>query len=180
MTSDTIALALAATACVVAVGTDLRSRRVPNALTLPLLAAAPAIAAFNGLHAALVATAIVIASLLAGSLIHSAGILGGGDVKLLAGVGALAGFPACIDVALYSAIFGGLLALAVSTSRGELSAVLARVRAGVTTSVAGRNLALGVAAIDTHGVRIPYALAIGAGFAVAVLAHSALPFLRII
>ncbi len=178
--SKDIAFVLAATACAIAVYTDLRSRRVPNALTLPLLCVAPALAAFEGFQAALIALAIVASALALGTVVHSAGVLGGGDVKLFAGVGALAGFPACIDVALYSALFGGLLAVVVSAARGELTAVLARVRSGVASSVAGHSLAAGAAVIDARGTRIPYALAIGAGFAAAMLAQSAVPFLRII
>jgi prepilin peptidase CpaA len=180
MISDTTSLALAAGACGIAAWTDIATRRVPNALTLPLLGAAPVLAAFNGVHAAIAAVVIVVVSLLAGAVVHAAGVLGGGDVKLFAGVGALAGFPACIDVALYSAIFGGLLAIAVSASRGELNGMLTRVRSGLISSIAGRSLALGVAAVDARGARIPYALAIGSGFAVAMLAQSAFPILRII
>lgn len=180
MISNIIALAIAATACSIACYSDLTARRVPNALTLPLLGIAPLLAAFNGVHAALSAAAIVVVSLFVGVAVHSAGILGGGDVKLLAGIGALAGFPACVDVALYTALFGGLLAVGVSAARGELTGILARVRVGITSSVAGRSLALGAVAIDAGGARIPYALAIGAGFAVATLAQTVLPFLRII
>ncbi|HEY9085976.1 MAG TPA: prepilin peptidase [Candidatus Tyrphobacter sp.] len=175
-----VAFALAGTACGIAAGTDLVSRRVPNALTLPLLVAAPLLAAFDGVHAALVATGIVAGALVLGTLVHAAGVLGGGDVKLLAGAGALAGFPACIDVALYSALCGGVLAIAVSAARGELAGVAMRVRFGVTGAIAGRSLSAAVAAVDARGARIPYAVAIGAGFAIAMLAQSAIPVLRIV
>lgn len=175
-----VAYALAAVACGIAAGTDLSVRRVPNWLTLPLLAAAPLLAAFDGLRSALVAVGIVIIALILGSIIHTAGVLGGGDVKLLAGVSALAGFPACVNVALYTAVCGGVLALAVSASRGELAGAVGRLRIGVASTVVSRNLAVGAAAIDARGARIPYALAIGAGFAIAMLAQSIIPALRIL
>ncbi len=174
------AFALACTACGIAAGTDLAWRRVPNVLTLPLLGAAPLFAAFDGIHAALTAAGIAAGALIVGTFVHAAGVLGGGDVKLLAGVSALAGFPACIDVALYSALCGGALAIAVSASRGELGGVVGRMRLGVTGAIAGRSLAAAVAAVDARGARIPYAIAIGAGFAIAMLAQSAFPVLRIV
>lgn len=180
MTFNFLAMAIAAGACGAAIYTDLASRRVPNALTLPLMVAAPAIAVFDGVHAALVAAVIVLGALLGGTLVHATGVLGGGDVKLFAGVAGLAGFPACVEVALYTAMCGGVLALAVSTMRGELGGTLARVRVGIAGTIAGRSLAVGSAAMGATGTRIPYALAIGAGFALATLAQTSLPFLRII
>jgi Flp pilus assembly protein protease CpaA len=178
--AQTTAFALGLGACGIAAGTDLVSRRVPNALTLPLLAAAPLIAAFDGVQAALIACAILVAGLALGTLAHAAGVLGGGDVKLLAGACALAGFPACVEVALYSALCGGILALAVSLARGELLGVVSRVRLGVATTIAGRSLALGTAVLDASGPRIPYALAVGAGFAIAIMGVTLFPALRIL
>lgn len=180
MTFNFLAIAVAAGACGVAVYTDLATRRVPNALTLPLMIAAPAIAAFDGAHAALVAAAIVLGALLGGTVIHGMGVLGGGDVKLFAGVAGLTGFPMCIELALYTAVCGGVLAFVVSTMRGELGGTLGRVRLGIAGTIAGRSLAVGSAAMGATGTRIPYALAIGAGFALATFAQTSLPFLRII
>ena len=179
-TAQSIAFALGLGACGIAACTDISMRRVPNALTLPVLAAAPVVAAFEGAHAAFVACAIVIVALFAGTLVHAAGILGGGDVKLLAGVGALAGYPACVEVALYSALCGGLLALAISAARGELAGVLSRVRFGVASSIAGRSLTAAAATIDARGPRIPYAVAIGAGFIIALAGVTIFPALRIV
>lgn len=178
--AQNIAFAIGLGACGIAACTDLRTRRVPNALTLPLIAAAPLVAAADGVRAALLACAIVIAALVLGTFVHTMGVLGGGDVKLLAGIGALAGYPACLEVALYSALCGGALALAVSLARGELGAVLGRLRYGVVSSIAGRSLALGAAAIDARGPRIPYAVAIGAGFAIAIAGVTIFPAVRII
>ena len=158
-TTQIIALTLAAIACVLAACTDLASRRVPNAITLPLLAAAPIVAVFGGWRPALVACAIVAAGLGAGACLHAAGLLGGGDVKLLAGVSALAGFPYCVDVVLYTGVCGGLLALIYAASRGELRGVIAHL---------------------PTGVRLPYALAIGTGFALTTAGATVFPALRIV
>ncbi|MGH7736800.1 MAG: A24 family peptidase [Candidatus Tyrphobacter sp.] len=175
-----VALALGIGACGLAVCTDLRSRRVPNTITLPLLAAAVVLALFDGRQAALVACAIVAAGLVAGTIVHAAGILGGGDVKLLTGVGALAGYPVCIEVAIYCALCGGILALAVSAVRGELPGVLSRVRCGVAGAIGSRSLSLGAASVAARGPRIPYAVAIASGFIIALLGVAIFPALRIV
>ncbi len=179
-TAHAAAIAIGIVACGIAACTDLKSRRVPNALSLPLLVVAPALAAFDGASAAMMACAIVAISLVIGTFVHATGLLGGGDVKLLAGVGALAGYPACVEVALYSAVCGGILAIVVSAARGELGGVITRVRIGVASSIAGRSLAIGAATIDARGTRIPYAVAIGAGFAIAVVGATIFPALRIV
>ena len=75
---------------------------------------------------------------------------------------------------------GGILAVAVSIARGELAGVLSRVRVGVATTIAGRSLAVGAGSIDAHGPRIPYAVAIGAGFALAIAGVTFIPALRIL
>lgn len=154
-----IAFALAAVACILAVRTDLASRRIPNAITLPLLAVAPLLAAFDGWRAVFAACGIIAAVLAIGACLHAAGVLGGGDVKLLAGVSALAGYPWCLDVALYTGICGGLLALIFAAARGELGGLIARL---------------------PTGVRLPYALAIGTGFALATAGATVFPALRIV
>ncbi|MBV9270732.1 MAG: prepilin peptidase, partial [Candidatus Eremiobacteraeota bacterium] len=79
-------------ACVLAVVYDTAFRRIPNWLTLPLLAAGPVLWLFSGhdaLHHAWLAAVSVAVAIFAGAFIHRMRILGGGDVKLLA---ALVGF----------------------------------------------------------------------------------------
>ncbi len=158
-TTQTIAFAIAAVACTLAVRTDLASRRIPNAITLPLLAAAPLLAAFDGWRAVIAACGIVAGALVIGACLHAMGVLGGGDVKLLAGISALVGFPWCLDVALYTGICGGLLALIFAAARGELRGLMARL---------------------PTGVRLPYALAIGTGFALTTAGATVFPALRIV
>ncbi len=158
-TTQMVAFTLAAIACVLASCTDVVSRRVPNAITFPLLAAAPLVAAFGGWRPALIALGIVAVGYALGACMHAAGLLGGGDVKLLVGVSALTGFPNCVDVVLYTGVCGGLLALIFAAARGELRGVIARL---------------------PTGVRLPYAVAIGSGFALATAGATVLPALRIV
>ena len=50
--------------------------------------------------------------------------MGAGDVKLMAAVGTFAGPSKTVEIALYSAIAGGILALAVAIYKGRLSRTL--------------------------------------------------------
>ncbi|MDP9024213.1 MAG: prepilin peptidase, partial [Candidatus Eremiobacteraeota bacterium] len=132
-------------ACAVAVVTDVRTRRIPNALTLPLIALALALATIGG-YGTFVQTALVIAAFLAlGTALHRTGWLGGGDIKLGIGIAALLGYPSCIPFVLYSGIAGGILALAIAVAQGRAAllggalrsvAYAALTRTGATAAVA--------------------------------------------
>lgn len=126
MASDPIMLAV----LVLGVGggafIDLRTRRVPNVLTLGLAAVGIACAAggISGLTltASILGLALGLGLMLPGYVF---GATGAGDVKLLAAAGALLG-PAHISLAfLYTALAGGVLALVVARRRRRLAATLA-------------------------------------------------------
>ncbi|MBV8149624.1 MAG: prepilin peptidase [Candidatus Eremiobacteraeota bacterium] len=152
-------------------------RRVPNWITLPLLLLAPVATGLElGSRSALVSLAIVSAFIGIGIVIHGAGLLGGGDIKLLAGVAALFGLPACISFALYTAVAGGILALVFAAHRSELNALLTGLFRRVGTSLLTARLS--TETTRSSNARMPYALAIGAGFAITTAAN-AVPILRI-
>ena len=97
---------------------DIRTRRVPNALTGATVAAGVAIATAGigttGIVAAIAGGLVGLALLLPG---YIWGGTGGGDVKLLAALGTLLG-PDRIIVAFFAtAISGGLIALATALLR---------------------------------------------------------------
>src|SRR5690606_25938791 len=105
---------------------DLRTGRIPNVVTLTGLAVALALRAL--LDPSLLGPGLAGAALGLGvSLpLFALGGLGGGDVKLLAAVGAFLG-PGKLGTALLAAgLAGGALALAVAVWRGALAATLAR------------------------------------------------------
>lgn len=98
---------------VVAVVTDLRERRVPNAWTYPSMVGALLLAAIAGLPvllAALGGLAVAGGLLWAGALV-SGGAIGMGDVKLAAAVGALLGPAGAAAFLLAGGIAGGVLGL---------------------------------------------------------------------
>jgi prepilin peptidase CpaA len=116
-----VALALAAGAAF----TDARTGHIPNGLTLPPLAIAPI--AYLVLFGPQMAAMSLLAALLCGFvpyLMFRKGAAGGGDVKLLAALGAVAGASFGIETQLFGfalAVFASLLLLAY---RGRLLATL--------------------------------------------------------
>jgi len=145
---------------------DLRTRRVPNWLTLGTTALGMTLAATHltdrSIAAALGGFAVGLLLMLPG---HLMGATGAGDVKLFAAVGSLLG-PAGIAVAfVYTAIFGGVLALAAAVLRGRLHVTLQETATLVVTG--GAN----VARIERPSAnnRFAYAPAIALGALVSAL-----------
>ena len=154
LVADVVSLVL----CVACAAIDLRSYRIPNWLTFGGAAVGLALAAATGslavAQAALLGLAIGLLALLPA---RAVGAVGMGDVKLLAAVGALVGFPLVLRVVVYTLLWGGLLALGLALIRVVLGAALRNVLALSTRKAAP---------VALH--RMPYGLAIFAGTAHAV------------
>jgi prepilin peptidase CpaA len=105
----------------VAVGWDVATRRIPNALTFGAALAALVVHAWvggwNGAGIALAGWAAGVALFFP---VFALGGMGAGDVKLLGAVGAWLGPVAAVWVALYSGIAGGLMGLLVAGFSGYL------------------------------------------------------------
>jgi prepilin peptidase CpaA len=121
-----IALAALAVALAVSVATDLRSRRILNAVTYPALAVVAGCVLWLG-GLALLLQAVLGALACAAPLAFAMwrGWMGAGDVKLMALAGlvaaAAAGWPLTVTVLVYVAIAGGMQALvwaAIARARG--------------------------------------------------------------
>jgi prepilin peptidase CpaA len=145
---------------------DLRTRRVPNWLTLGITALGMTVAAAQlttiSIAGALGGFAVGLVLMLPG---HLVGATGAGDVKLFAAIGTLLG-PVGIAVAfVYTAILGGALALVVAVHRGRLNHTLEETATLVLTG--GAN----VAKIErpSAGNRFAYAPAIALGALAAAL-----------
>ena len=125
---------------VLAIQTDVKSRIIPNLLTFPALAAGIAVHAWmGGLHGAW--TALAGAGVAGGLLIPGwiARYQGGGDVKLMAALGAWLGFPLGMYALLAALVAGGVLALVVAARQRILKQSLqraARLAAGALPDVA--------------------------------------------
>ncbi|MHC4403619.1 MAG: A24 family peptidase, partial [Planctomycetota bacterium] len=98
---------------------DVREYRVPNRLTVPLLVLGVVYHSFagglDGLQMSLLGAAFGFASLI---LAYAIGILGAGDVKLVAAVGAWLGLPATIVVVVVAALASVLYSFFGSLFRG--------------------------------------------------------------
>lgn len=139
--------------------TDLRARRIPNKLVLFTAAAG-------------VVLSIVARSWLAG-LAHAGGglatglaiwfpffalgMLGAGDVKLFAAAATFLGARSAVEGALYTALYGGVLAAAFMVASSGWSAAMFRIGSAAHEPMLLRQDP------GTHRRRMPYALAIAAG-----------------
>jgi len=108
----------------VATVTDLRSRRIPNLLTYPAMLLALALhtqaQGLPGLFFALTGLALGLGLMLLPFLL---GVMGAGDVKLMAAAGAFLGATGVLKAFLFTSLAGGAYALVVLALR---PAVLAR------------------------------------------------------
>jgi prepilin peptidase CpaA len=134
------AVALAAAA------SDVRARKIPNALTGALAVAGVVTAgATRGLPGAGVALAILAITLAAGTYAFARGWFGGGDIKLLA-AGCCGLTPVlAADFLVYTALCGGLLSLySLAASQRMVTALITR-------------------QLPQTGERLPYAVAAAGG-----------------
>lgn len=147
-----------------AAGIDLRTGRIPNALTAAAALAGLALAILGLTHVtlllALAGGALGFGLMLPGRLF---GATGGGDVKLMAALGTLLGPHQVIVAFLAGAIAGGALALAHAGRRGRVGITMSRTARLVTEPAAAKAL-IDDAAPHTRFAYGP-ALAAGAVFA---------------
>ena len=157
--------------CSVATWWDLRTRRIPNALTIPALVAAlclhSVLGAGQGLFLSLSGALVAGALVLPGYALRSTG---GGDVKLLMAVGAILTYPLALKAGLAALIAGGLIGLADSIRTGRLRDTLRRT-ASLGRWMFGRAAGAPLARPESSGRHIPFGVAI----AVATLAIALVP-----
>lgn len=156
-----------------AVWHDVRARRIPNAVVFPGMLAAlalqallPAGAGLFGAHAGGLGLASALGGLGLGLAVlmplYALRLMGAGDVKLLAMVGAFVGAGQILSVALATLLAGGVLALAVAAWQRNLGQVLGNARRMVVHGGAAALAGMGAqfaAPTAAHG-RLPYAIAI--------------------
>lgn len=142
---------------------DLKTRRIPNALTAAMTAAgiALAVSGMSGMpvKAAAIGFVIGLVLMLPG---YALGATGAGDVKLMAAIGAIVG-PGLVVVAfLCTALAGGVLAVIVAIRRQRLGATMRL--AGKLAGGGGREQIQGAPAAH----RFAYGPAIAAGTLIAM------------
>ena len=167
---ETISATALIAVCAAAVWFDLRERRIPNALTLGALAIAIVLRAPAGLDAVvdgLLGSGIAFGLALVFFLL---GGLGGGDVKLLAAVGAFLGPDRLWPALFITAMVGGAMAVVTILRHGavrqtalNLYTIVTTLRPRSFTGWKGPEHGSAVT-LDTPGVlTVPYGVAIAAG-----------------
>ena len=153
-------------ALLVAVGAllDLRTRRLPNWLTLGGLAGALAMAVWHGRFLSAVGgvemalTVYIPFFMLRG--------VGGGDVKMMAVVGAFAGAWTWLILFLFTALNGGILAILLIVSKGTVRSTLNNVVFMLEELIHGRNPALQrpeLSLDSPHAQSLPHGVSIALG-----------------
>jgi len=122
---DPVAATTATAAASLAAIVDLRSRRIPNWLTFGLVLIGILLnvwqAGPGGAWLALAGAGLGLAILLP---LYAVRAMGAGDVKLLAGLGAVLGPQVVVSVAVYTAVAGGVMSAIMLAQRGRLLSVL--------------------------------------------------------
>lgn len=164
-----MALVIAASAC----ATDIRTKRIPNELTLGGAALALIYVGFtDGLRGATTGVLGWGTGFAVFLPFYLLGGMGAGDVKLVACLGAWLGPVAALWTALYAALAGGVMAVVVALASGYFRAAM--------RNVADLLVYFRVAGVRPHpvltlerskGPRLPYALPITAGAIAAMWLH---------
>ena len=155
---------------------DVRSARIPNWLTGGALVAALLVRTFLAGWSA--AAAGLAGAGIAGGVLFLPFVargMGGGDVKLMAAVGAWVGVGHVLALIMSTAIAGGILALFYIAIHRRISATIWRVGQRLRFHlVSGIVPHPDVEASSASSLRLPYSLAIAAG-ALFVLISSSMP-----
>jgi prepilin peptidase CpaA len=168
MNSMLLALTLVLIIAAIAAYTDIKSRRIPNVLPASLLAAGIALNALHGWQSAAISIGLFLGVFALGTFLFSFGVIGGGDVKLIAAAAAL-GWPDTVAFLLYTMVAGGVLGLVMSAVRGRLRPMFANVKSIVFPMLSGvRPAPISSSAVGT----MPYGLAIFAGAATLALGNA--------
>lgn len=145
---------------------DVRTRKIPNAITFPAILLAlvthTALGGREGLTASLAGLAVALA-LVPGWLMRW---MGAGDVKLMAAAGAWLAWPHAVIALLASLVAGGAISVIVAIRRRVLWTALQG--AALTGAWAIASTTSTPPPPVTTGVRFPFALAVLAGCTLAL------------
>jgi prepilin peptidase CpaA len=153
---------------------DLRTFRIPNLITMPFAVGA---LTYYGVLYGYVGLLFSLAGLVVGlSLLllpYLMGGLGGGDVKLLAMVGAFLGPKAVVSAFLFIAIIGGLYSVCtLLLHHKSLRSFFISARATVFEFILTRKISFGSDALRSGRPRLKYGLAIAFGTGLFIVINS--------
>jgi prepilin peptidase CpaA len=149
---------------VICVITDLKERKIYNAVLFPILIVALVLQLFtgglSGVTSALLGMIVGLAILLIPYLL---GGMGAGDVKLLAVIGGIKGVEFVLFTSVYMALSGGIFALLILLFRKGLKARLTKIIYYLHGLWSGTGLNYILNDNDTLKTTYPYGVAIAAG-----------------
>ncbi len=157
--------------------TDLRSRRIPNWLTVSGLligiSANVVASGWSGLKTSLLGAAVGLALLLPFVLLRS---LGAGDWKLAGALGAFCGPSLLVDLLLASVFVAGLMAVALVIYKGRVRQTLRNIGHILVSLVTFRLPGSQVSLDNPESLKVPY----GVALAFTVVLYGVLWKLRIV
>ncbi len=157
---------LLAVLLLVCLATDLKHRRIYNKVLAPGLAAALLVNAWQGGWEGFAGSAL---GFLAGFVVllipYLMGGMGGGDVKLLAVVGAFKGAVFVWNAAVYMALLGGVFAMAAILMRAEARTMLRWTASYAACLMQGVRLPISLRGEGMLSGTFPYGAAIAGGAA---------------
>lgn len=144
---------------------DLRTRRIPNALTFGAAAAGiafhAATAGWEGVGAALLGWFVGVAMFFPVFVLRG---MGAGDLKLLGAVGAWVGAWTVLRVGVFSAVAGGAAGVLLALFSGYLGAAFRNLRFVLTSWYVGGIRPVHEVTLDgNRGPRLAYAIPIAIG-----------------
>ncbi len=154
----------------VAAVTDIRTRRIPNQLTLPMMVLGLVLntlgSGSGGFLSSLGGMAVGFALLFP---VYLLGGMGAGDVKLLSAVGALLGARQVFNSFIWSALAGGLMALIYMVVNRAFSQTFRNLRLLIQGWILGVDRSEANLTIRNQSlIKLPYGVAIAVGTTLAV------------
>jgi prepilin peptidase CpaA len=144
--------------------TDLRTRRIPNWITVSGAAAGLALHIVDGgLSGAMQSFAGAVLGLAIFMGLYAAGGMGAGDVKLFGAVGAFAGPQALVIVFIFTGLLGGIAGIGLALYRGRLQQTLDRTRELFIGMGRLRWQQLRTTTGSPNALRLPYGAVIAGG-----------------
>jgi prepilin peptidase CpaA len=151
---------------------DVRTRRIPNVISGPAVVVGILLNTLffglPGLAGSLAGVAVIVAILLAP---FALGGLGGGDVKMMAAVGAFLGPRLAVYGLLVGMILGGVVMIVHLARIGRLAEKVTKLRAMVFSAAVLRSVdPLRMAVDDPVAISLPYSIPLGLGATLVVAA----------
>jgi prepilin peptidase CpaA len=144
---------------------DVRSRRIPNALSVAgMMAGALLNTTYYGVPGLIASVGGLLAMLAALLLPFALGGIGGGDVKMMGAVGAMLGTRLALGGLLLGLLLGGLIMVAHLARLGRLREKLAATGRMAWVAAFTRSVApLRLSSAEPGAIALPYSVPLGLG-----------------